>query len=89
MRWFTRGAFAAPSSAPRPPPPFFEDILYENIYIAKAGPANSIFLTDSAEVRNITYRNFYVGVGQLGGLYHQLCRKKPLVQRAYPSDIHP
>jgi uncharacterized repeat protein (TIGR02543 family) len=39
----------------------FEDILYENIYVARAGPnqANTIYLADSAEVRNVVYRNFY------------------------------
>jgi PKD repeat protein len=39
----------------------FEDIIYENINIASAGSgmANSIYLTDSAEIRDFVYRNFY------------------------------
>ena len=44
----------------------FEDIHYENIYIARAGMANTIYLTDSAEVRNVTYRNFYTSGGSWG-----------------------
>jgi len=39
---------------------FFEDILYENIHVVKAGSANSLYLTDTATVRNVLYKNFYV-----------------------------
>ena len=39
----------------------FENILYENIFVARAGAnmANSAYLTDSGELRNFVYRNYY------------------------------
>lgn len=39
---------------------FFEDIVYENIYVVKAGTPNTLYLTDTATVRNVIYKNFYV-----------------------------
>jgi PKD repeat protein len=42
---------------------FFEDILYENIHVVKAGIANTLYLTDTATVRNVVYKNFYVESG--------------------------
>ncbi|GEM_PF-6061321 len=47
---------------------FFEDIIYENIFVVKAGSANTLFLTDTAVVRNVLYKNFYVenGGGEFG-----------------------
>jgi PKD repeat protein len=42
---------------------FFEDIVYENIHVVKAGSANTLYLTDTATIRNVVYKNFYVESG--------------------------
>lgn len=36
---------------------YFENILYENIFVVKAGSANTLYLTDTATVRNVLYKN--------------------------------